>query len=323
MPRSAATRTAPAGGPRQLRRQRLCRPGRQGRSRPQPAGLRARDGRRLEVRHPRRPHRCRRRQQRRRPSRRYHLHLRPPERRRRGPGEGRPRGRDRDAQRSGPGQCRQHRRHRPARDPGHARARPGRPDGRLGRRRSARPCASRPSATSIRPCPSTISATVRSRSACASAPGRARTWRCCENLRVPTASGAPVPLQRRGRHQARRRPFAGPPPGPQPHRLHHGRAERHAARRGLRSCTQLPAVKNLPAGVRPGRRQAIEEFIQEMITGFGIAFADRHPADVRGAGAAVQKLRLSDHHHGGAAAGHRRGLRGRCCWAAPASRSRR
>ena len=131
-----------------------------------------------------------------------------------------------------------------------------------------------------------------------------------ENLRVPTATGGAVPLSA----VADIRFGAGPSQVLRQDRsriasitaeldgIRIGRGRRAGARNCPRSRTCPKACARCPPGT--------QEFIQEMISGFAVAFADRHPADVRRAGAAVPQLRLSDHHHGLPAPGHRRRLRG-------------
>uniref|UniRef100_A0A0N4ZJK5 Efflux RND transporter permease subunit n=1 Tax=Parastrongyloides trichosuri TaxID=131310 RepID=A0A0N4ZJK5_PARTI len=113
--------------------------------------------------------------------------------------------------------------------------------------------------------------------------------------------------ERRGRHRVRRRSGHGQPSGPLAHRLDHGRAGRHHHRR-RGSGRQPPALGQEPARRRasgPRRRRRVHP---------GNADRLRHrlhlgpAADVRRAGAAVQKLLQADRHPRRPAARRRRRL---------------
>ncbi len=188
-------------------------------------------------------------------------------------GRRRPQGRGRDARRPGPGQCRQHGLDRPA------------------ARSSSRPAPIRPRLMGVST--SAISQAVRVATigdvdqnlpkynlGDRQVPIRLRLTddaredlSVIENLRVPTASGTAVPLNA----VADIRFGAGPSQILRQDRSRiatdHRRAQRHPQRRrGSRRSTSCRPSRHLPAGVRQAPA-GDAEFIQEMITGFAIAFA--------------------------------------------------
>ena len=126
-----------------------------------------------------------------------------------------------------------------------------------------------------------------------------------ENLPVPTSSGGSVPLKARRRDRLRRRARRTIQRTNQIRRIVDRRRPRaraaSPATHGRRS-TQLPTMKNLPAG-----RPALPARRPEVAGGADLLLHHRadvgRPAGVRGAGAALPPVPVAARQHGLAAAG--------------------